>query len=341
MNNIITGYKFAEMSDLVFCGIFLKNQIDTLDLNENIEDYVAKNEYIFVRKKTFTLKENDIIFCKTEFVYELFRILKNFKEFKNIKLITHQSDKSVTKKMYSQKPSCISKWYAANVDYEAENLIPIPLGVANFHSKNLSQNDFNQNIENQDFINSKVSQLYLNFNPNTNFTERMGLFKQFEKFDWATIDKTPIDNKSYMKKLKSHTFILSPSGNGIDTHRFWEALYSGSIPITRNQYMYKKFDTFPMVLVEDYKFLSQNLLESVFAKIKLDYKNYNLRQLDFQYWKDKIIDNTHHINNNEEVFFNNNRYAYYGYRVELRHYLDSKLKIFNRLRRFLYRKFGI
>ena len=55
MTNIITGYKFAEISNVVFSGIFLKSQIDSLDLSENVEDYIAKNEYIFIRKKFYTI----------------------------------------------------------------------------------------------------------------------------------------------------------------------------------------------------------------------------------------------------------------------------------------------
>ena len=43
MTNIITGYKFAEISNVVFSGIFLESQIDSLDLNENVEDYIKQN----------------------------------------------------------------------------------------------------------------------------------------------------------------------------------------------------------------------------------------------------------------------------------------------------------
>ena len=37
------------------------------------------------------------------------------------------------------KPKCISKWYSINVDYSNPDLIPIPIGLANFHTKNLNE----------------------------------------------------------------------------------------------------------------------------------------------------------------------------------------------------------
>ena len=86
---IISGFKFAEISDVIFSGMFLNSQIDSLDLKDDIqknaEEHLITGEYIFIRKKSFELKENDVIFCKTEFINELFRILRkqcNFKKYK-------------------------------------------------------------------------------------------------------------------------------------------------------------------------------------------------------------------------------------------------------------------
>ena len=47
---------------------------------------VSKEEiqsYFELNQKNFELKENDVIFCKTEFIYELFSILKKQSNFKN------------------------------------------------------------------------------------------------------------------------------------------------------------------------------------------------------------------------------------------------------------------
>ena len=35
----------------------------------------------------------------------------------------------------------------------------------------------------------------------------------------------------YIKKLNDYKFVLCPRGKGTDTHRFWEILLVGSVPI--------------------------------------------------------------------------------------------------------------
>ena len=72
---IISGFKFAEIADVVFSGVFLKSQVSELNLKDNVDNQIGDLEYIFVRKKKFELKENQIIFCKTEYIKELFKIL--------------------------------------------------------------------------------------------------------------------------------------------------------------------------------------------------------------------------------------------------------------------------
>ena len=59
MNNIeiISGFKFASIADVIFSGVFLKSQIENLNLKENIEDHIGDNEYVFVRKKNLSLKK--------------------------------------------------------------------------------------------------------------------------------------------------------------------------------------------------------------------------------------------------------------------------------------------
>ena len=52
----------------------------------------------------------------------------------------------ITKRIYKLKPKCISEWYSINVDTKQKDLIPIPIGVANFHSKNLNEKMFEDDI---------------------------------------------------------------------------------------------------------------------------------------------------------------------------------------------------
>ncbi len=338
---LITGFKFAEISDVIFSGVFLKSQIESLRLKENIENHIGDSEYIFVRKKKFELKENQIIFCKTEYIKELFKILKTQCNFKNIKLITHQSDLRITKRVYASKPDCISKWYSINVDYIHKDLIPIPIGIANFHSKNLSETIFTNSVETNNFFTEKEKLLYINFNPNTNFQHRKGLYKYFSKMNWANLDQTSLEHNEYKSRLSNHSFLLSPWGNGIDTHRFWEAIYSGSIPVTKRHPLYESFTTIPKVLVSNYKEISKDYLEIELKKIQKNSNFLDLKECNFKYWKKLIIDDSTNLQNNQSEVYINHYDWFYRNLADFRHTIKSKLKIINRLRRAIYKVLGI
>ena len=339
-SNIVTGFKFAEIADVVFSGVFLKSQINNLRLQENIQEHIGYDEYVFVKKKEFKLKENDIIFCKTEYIKELFFILNKKCKFKNIKLITHQSDLKVGKKFYNLKPNCISKWYSINVDYKAPDLIPIPLGVANFHSKNLNKDSFS-NIEKNDYFMKEKELMYINFNPNTNFSHRKDIYSTFETFDWATKDILPLENDEYQKNIAKHKFILSPWGNGIDTHRFWESLYSGSIPITKDHYIYASFSSIPKLLVNEYSEITKEFLNLNFQNLKSNQENFSFEELNFDFWQKLICNEKEDFKNDQTITLLNHLHFYFRFKADFLHYIKSKFKFFNRIRRYIYRKINI
>ena len=47
---------------------------------------------------------------------------------------------------------------------------------------------------------------------------------------------------SFYRQLSQSKFALCPSGNGFDTHRFWQALYLGCLPVTRRCNALKAFE---------------------------------------------------------------------------------------------------
>ena len=112
-------------------------------------------------------------------IESLFNDLRNI-NFKNLKLITSQTDRMINKQLFEKMPNCISKWYSVNVNYENEKLIPIPLGLANNYSpKNLLSKDF----EGTNFETTKIDKIYINFNKYTNLKERHNLYNLFENLE--------------------------------------------------------------------------------------------------------------------------------------------------------------
>ena len=254
--DIISSYNLARNCSKVFVESVTHEQYEQLK-NSNSK-IVSKNEILIVYKNTeLEICENDIIFCHSSFIHELFYLLNKIDNLKNLKLVTTQSDVKITKKLFNSKPKCVSEWYSINVDYDHEKLIPIPLGIANDYSpKNLRTEDFLDVEKNM----PKKEKIYCNFNPNTNNKERININKLFKNNELFEFDSPTLSLGEYLHKLTEYRFILSPWGNGYDTHRLWESLYSGSIPITKNHITYKSLSNKSVLFVDDYKEVNIELL---------------------------------------------------------------------------------
>lgn len=66
----------------------------------------------------------------------------------------------------------------------------------------------------------------------------------------------------YMKKINNFKFVLCPRGCGTDTHRFWEVVLMGSVPILEKSGLDSLYSKFPCIIIDSYKNLNYELLES-------------------------------------------------------------------------------
>ena len=278
-DNIITSYNFARKADIVFAESTTVDQFKKLHL-DNYTIFNKDSERILYRLNETSISENDVIFCHTDFIEHLFFLIEDV-EFTNIKLLTNQTDTLINKKIFSMKPKCISQWFSVNVGYKNDNLIPIPLGLANDYKKNLTFNEIKS--KNQ----KKENFLYLNFRENTSIKYRKNLYNFFQKYDWTIVKSPNLVNSQYSSDLNRYKFILCPWGNGIDSHRIWEALYSGSIAVTEQHYTFNTFSSLPIYSYKSYKDLSmKDLLE--FEKASF---NISKKQLDLHWWLNIINEN--------------------------------------------------
>ena len=64
----------------------------------------------------------------------------------------------------------------------------------------------------------------------THFSRKQCL-EAAEKSEFCDVIARRIPHWSYSRLASRYMFVACPRGNGIDTHRFWETLYRGSVPI--------------------------------------------------------------------------------------------------------------
>jgi len=100
----------------------------------------------------------------------------------------------------------------------------------------------------------------------TSFSEthnsRVNLRSLFEHLDFCDIFTERQNFENYMEKINQYKFVLSPRGNGIDTHRFWEILTMGSIPIVESSGLDSLYYKFPCIIVQSFKEVNKKLLDS-------------------------------------------------------------------------------
>lgn len=275
-DDLITSYNLARNCDKVFVEAVTHDQFE--NIKNKYSKILSKNEILIVYKNIrLEICENDIIFCHSNYIHELFYLLKKVNNLKNIKLVTSQSDVKITKKLFNTKPECISEWYGINVDYKHEKLFPIPLGIANNYSpKNLTYANFLGSRKNM----NKLRKIYCNYNPNTNNDERKNIKDKFKSNDLLFFDDPDLSFDQYASRLSKYEFVLCPWGNGFDTHRFWETLYSGSIPITKLHHTYSFVPSFSAIFINSYDEINENLLDN-FLK---NYNQINPDLLTVPYW---------------------------------------------------------
>jgi len=82
------------------------------------------------------------------------------------------------------------------------------------------------------YKNKKQKNIYVNINPAT-YSYRKYLLDKIKELNSFNLAVSKPYNE-YLLELASHRFCLCIRGNGIDTHRFWESLYLGVIPVIIN-----------------------------------------------------------------------------------------------------------
>ena len=250
-------------------GIYSKNNtflsgdfFETLaDTNKNpkiiftsLKNFPKKKDYEKLKKKTWIFHNSDEIFdLKKKKSLDFFKPQKCFSQ----NLI-------ITKKNY--------------------NFLPIGLENRKFHNHG-DVGDFyklrKKNIK-------KISKVLYGFNiTNKNRIKVRDCLKSL-----SICEETKGWNSYFYRRiLINYMFVACPEGNGIDTHRMWEALYLRTIPIMEknkiSDFLLKA--NLPIFVLNKWsdlsKFNENKLRKIYFSKKKL----FNNRYLFQNYWKNLII----------------------------------------------------
>ncbi len=233
------------------------------------------------------VKHGYVIFCEAELVSELeTQILSKLDV--SITLILGNSDQNHDDSYsYLNANPNIERIFAQNLVAEIDGFYPLPIGLENaWHANHGNISSFKRL--------SKVkldrkSRIMWTFSIHTNIAARSEAALDLLRITFA--DKFgAISSEDHRKLLLVYSFVASPPGNGLDTHRTWEAMYLGCVPIVLRSYMTEYFEKLglPIWVIDTYSELdsfNQHDLAQKYEELKPRFDN---RALWFDYWAKAI-----------------------------------------------------
>jgi uncharacterized protein YaeQ len=237
--------------------------------------------------KKSDVKNGDIIFCQSEMIESLSdKVLRNIQA--SVVIILGNSDKNHSKEL--EKIIDINRIkgiFAQNLTEPIAATYPIPIGLENAWRV---QNGRKSNFDIEKKITSeKVFRVMWTFNIETNLEIRQQAAAHLVNIKVAD-HLHYIKPKDHARSLKKYAFVASPPGNGLDTHRTWEALYLNCVPIVLRSHMTEEFYSYglPLWIVDSYKeleSLDEIKLEKRYKEISHKFKS---EAIWMDYWIRKI-----------------------------------------------------
>ena len=267
VDDFITGEKFYQAADLIYSP-----ETNEIDYNKQANTFDESR-----------LQPLTIVYLHTVYKNLFFdRIRKLQNQFI---VITHNSDVNITD--VSNVPPNVIHWFSQNVCTKDARLSSLPIGLENkrWHPEVQKKNRMLAKVKTAKRLKNLV---YVNHNISTNPVERTPPYDALKGKPFATIAYgfNPSNFDTYVDEVYNHKFVVSPPGNGVDTHRKWETLYLGSIPIEKRCPNNTFYEDLPICFVDSWDQITESFLNSEHERIT--HTQWNLDKLKMSYWLNLI-----------------------------------------------------
>jgi len=289
-------YYICSMGFRKSCNIF------SLTNTDNINEYNLNN-----------LKNNDILYIKTDALYNFSKIINNI-NYKFI-LVSGCSDYTIPHDRFDDINEFINfisndkiiHMFAQNCVYKHSKITNLPIGL-DYHTLNGNENFFwGRNckpiIQEMEIINIKnnskpcyeriykcYSSFHFSYKGYKYEYDRIDALNQIVH-DIIHFEPNLIPRNQTWENQINYAFVISPHGNGLDCHRTWEALVLGCIAIVKKSEIDDLYEDLPVLIVNNWNELNQELLNNTINIFK--YKVFNYDKLSLEYWVNKMKNNSY------------------------------------------------
>jgi hypothetical protein len=219
-----------------------------------------------------------IIFCPS---HRLEDLLADYGNIVNAKvLILGNSDRDFVSPI-ENLPRSIKKVFCQNLAFKDPRYHVLPIGIENLR---LATNGDTKLFSREFFGEEKSEKVLLGPFSKTHVERDEFLFSDFTD-DKAVILNDRLKPCSYAQLSSTFRYIAAPRGNGLDTHRFWETLYRGGIPIVKQSAWSTQIQELGIPLLAVNSWSASDVMETLHAADKSKSVQLELPQLWMNWWE--------------------------------------------------------
>ena len=277
MHKLVIGADFYFSAHTIvtpYTGFVISDYYYSKEIDEYHFQWLNPKALKINLERCGNLKEKSVIYCQAD---QLEKFIEKYLSLIKVPfiLITGKwhfpgvENENVAKRML-ENPFLVA-WFSQNQIFEDLSIHPFPFGVqieksrAFARTKNPSKNRVEAPLIPFSTIHDHTPEKYRKFR-----VELQSRMKELKSF------------KEYQLDLKLHKYVVCTPGDRPDTHRHWEALASGAIPILVDQANFKNLFGESALYVRDFGD------ESIEVALRSEHR-LNSDLIKVSYWKEKVI----------------------------------------------------
>lgn len=228
------------------------------------------------------IQEASVIFCPS---HRLEEFLKDFGATLRAKVIICGNSDFEFNTIPSQIPSSVRQLFLQNSLISDHELITtLPIGIENFRWGVNGNPKFIKKTRNWASRGNKVLVGPFGLTHPT----RIELLRGMRLDRNVQFVEERLSPKQFALWSNSFKYIAAVRGNGVDTHRFWESLYRGSIPIVQSDNWSKSIRSLKLPFIEIREWSSEELQKALNQDQIAEFDPKELEPLWWPYWEKEI-----------------------------------------------------
>lgn len=246
--------------------MFISGQLIQSECRWNIDDRYPIRLWVL----SPMVREGDRVFMKHCDIPKFIGYVKSLPV--KVDAVIHNSDESFTDDDYERIKPYVRNVYAVNS--VSSSVHKLPLG---FRDHQYTSHFIMKSVSDEDEQPRTITCL-VNFLISTNCQERQRAYDFFKNKPFCTVQdyitydfgkslnhthpETMEKRADFYRTLKRTRFAICPPGTGIDTHRVYECIYFGVIPIVLSSPLDSLYSELPVWIVKDWNEVTESSIDN-------------------------------------------------------------------------------